>query len=530
MQPRSTQSSPRFGALALVLVAMLALCDCSNRPNPTTAPLNILFISCDTLRADHVGAYGYGPTSPAIDRLAKQAVVFGRAYAQRSQTWPSLTSVVTSKYPVIHGVRTNGLMLDEKHESLAEYLQGYNYSTAAFLGNMSRAAHRGYDVFASTEGESGGQFGRDRKIAEQSIEWLRENQDGPFFLWAHFMNPHGPYSPPEPLARRFYDGPPGRFSGSRPNLEKIAIDKIELTEADLATMIAAYDGDVVCSDSCVAMVLDELTRLGLDDNTVVVFFSDHGDELYDHNYYFMHSCSVYESVLNVPLIIRAPNRIPRGTVVDEIVELIDIAPTACALAGIDIPGWAQGTDLTAIANGEPSRGKAVSEWHPPMSPSRKTRDALQGKSPAEVKAIMKEIGIDRDNLQKGDLRDGYGMTFEEGRQPIYIVRTNHFRFILNHGNETPNDGVYNWNEGTGFPVDREELYDHRVDPREQENIVFSLEREAGELRTWLLDWSDLMEQSADLGSIPQDEETLQRLHDLGYINIEGLPKNPQEDH
>lgn len=507
-------------ALAAILLVSSGGCGGGKNSAPDEdAPLNILFISSDTLRADRTGSAGHlPPTSPWIDRLAREGVQFANAFAPRSQTWPSLTSVMTSKYPVIHGVRTNGLMLDPKHESLPQYLQYEGYATAAFIGNMSKASHLGYDEpIWSNETKRAPQHERDNEIADKSIEWLRTKRpaDRPFFLWVHFLNPHGPYSPPAEYRARVYDGPDGRFDSSRPTLEKIALEQIELTETDLRSMQADYDGDVVAADICVGRVLTALEQQGLADNTLVVFFSDHGDELYERNYYFMHSCSIYDTVLRVPMSMRLPGQIPPGTLTDEVVELIDIVPTACSLAGIEIPDWAQGQDLTSVIAGEPSRGRAVSEWHPPMSPTPKALALFNDTSTEEFKRLAREYGFDE--MQKGEMVNGLGMRFEEGREPIYVLRTKDFRFVLNEGEETPNDGVFNWHPGKGFRVAREEYYDHHIDPGERFNRVDDASEVVAEAREWLASWRTTMEANADLASLPTDPKTIKALQDLGYL-------------
>ncbi len=505
--------------ILIATLLVLPACGTSDRDTgPDDGRLNILFVSCDTMRADHVGAYGYGSTSPHIDRLSRQSVLFRQAFAHRSQTWPSMTSIATSKYPVTHGVRTNGLELAEVHESLPEYLRDEGYRTGGFFGNMSRAAHRGYDDFFSNEGEKRNQYDRDRDLARRAVDWMSEHRDERFFLWVHFMNPHGPYSPPD-FARRFQDGPIGQYTGSRPTLEKIALEKIDLTQEELDSIVALYDGDLYASDSCVGSVLAALEELDLEDDTLVVFFSDHGDELYERNHYFMHSCSMYDSVLRVPFLIRAPgDRFPHGAVVDDVVELIDIAPTAAVLAGLDLPDWAQGQSLVPVLEGKPStRGRAVSEWHPPMSFTAKALEALQGKTKAEKKRFLEEHGLDRDRVPKGTQVDGLGMSFDPDRTPIYVLRTDDFRFIMNHGEETPNDGIFNQNPGSGFAVEREELYEHATDPGETSNRVGDLAGAATQQREFLTEWVKIMEATAGKARIKDDPETMIRLEDLGYI-------------
>jgi len=354
-----------------------------------------------------------------------------------------------------------------------------------------------------------------------AIDWMSERAgtERPFFLWVHFMNPHGPYAPPDEIRGRFHEGTGGRLSGSRTDMERIALEKLELTDEEREFMIAGYDGDVVCADDCIARVLNAVDELGLAEDTLVVFFSDHGEELYQRHYYFMHSASVYDTVLHVPLIIRLPGRLPEGRTVPDVVELVDLAPTALDVVGLDRPAWMQGASLVPVMQGEArSRGYAVSEWHPPASPTAKTREWLAGKSPGEVKRALAERGIDLEEMEKGELtEDGLGMQFEEGRRPIYLLRTADFRFVMNHGEETPNDGVFNWEPGSGFPIDREELYDHRIDPGESRNRIFERPAEADELRETLTDWVTLMEKAADLGRLPDDPETIDRLEALGYL-------------
>jgi len=508
-------------SLAVVCLLGLAAGACRQEGSPAGSR-NIVFVSSDTMRADRLGVFGHRPTSPWIDRLARQGVLFRRAFAQRSQTWPSLTSVLTSKHPLTHGVRTNGMLLDATHETLPEYLQAQGYATAAFLGNMSKAAHRGYDEFFSNEGERGNTAVRDRELADRAVAWLRDRRgDDPFFLWLHLMNPHGPYDPPDGYRERFHDAPYGRFTGARPDLERIALEKHELTREDLEPMLAAYDGEVLATDQCVGVLLSALDELGLSEDTVVVFFSDHGDELYQRNYYFMHSCSVYDSVLHVPLVVRAPGRLPQDVVVDDIVELIDITPTALTLAGLETPEWAQGQDLVFVVFGAEARGRAVSEWHPPMEPTDKALDLIAGKTPAEVKRLLDEMGLDRDDIPKGEVRDGLGMRFDPERSPIYVVRTEEYRFVMNHGEETPNDGVFNWNPGTGFPIDREELYDHRTDPGERFNRLAELPDAARRQREFLSEWIEVMERTAGRASFPTDPDTLEKLAELGYLELPG---------
>jgi arylsulfatase A-like enzyme len=511
--PWTTRSRPpRTAALALLgLLGLLGGCG--------ESPRNLLFVSCDALRADHVGTFGRGSTTPRIDRLSREGVLFRTAFAPRGQTWPSLTSVLTSKYPITHGVRTNGALLDAAHESFPEYLQRHGYTTAAFLANMARAAHRGYDELYTGVEKSHGQYEADRELASRAARFLQEHRKGPFFLWVHFMNPHGPYRPPD-HADRFRTGPPGRFRASRKNLHRIALERIELDDADLASLIADYDGDVFAADECVGVVLDALADRGLEDDTLVVFFSDHGEELYQRHHYFMHSASVYDSVLHVPLVFRWPGTLPRGATVPGIVELIDIVPTASTLLGLPIPPWAEGSDLTPLLRGRPgARGRdfAMGEWAPPMEPTERTREVVGDLRGREAVEALEELDLTRDSLGKGDTRDDLGVAIDPTRSKIFTIRTERFRYVYNPGEETPNDGVFAWEPGSGFPIEREELYDHGVDPREDRNRIGELPGEAAKLRERVLAWETDKKRNEGRTVLTQDPETLQRLEELGYL-------------
>jgi len=456
-----------------------------------------------------------------VDRLVRSGVLFRETFAPRGQTWPSLTSVLTSTYPITHGVRTNGTLLDATHESFPEYLAGLGYTTAAFLANMGRAAHRGYDELFVGEGEGRNQFELDRDLADRAIRFLTERAnptggDRPFFLWVHFMNPHGPYLPPPPFDR-FHDGPPGRFRSSRKNLHRIALEKIPLEPADLASMQADYDGDVLAADACVGRVLRALADLGFDENTVVVFFSDHGEELYQRNYYFMHSCSVYDSVLHVPLVFRLPGVLPAGRLVEGIAELVDIVPTAARLAGLPPPPWAQGRDLGPMIGGGPGRPFTIAEWSPPMEPTERTREILGERRGVEAIRAAQELDIDRSNLGKGELVDDVGVAIDPNRSRIFTIRTERYRYVHNPDGETPNDGAFAWETDSGYPVAKAEIYDHRVDPAELTNRLDEASIAVPELRSQLEAWLAEKRLTEGKTTITTDPETLDELRKLGYL-------------
>jgi arylsulfatase A-like enzyme len=428
----------------------------------TPRPLNVLLLTIDTLRADHLSCYGYDrPTRPAIDQLAAQGVLFRTPIVQRGGTWPSLTSILTSMYPHTHGIRKNGEQLDASKKILAELLRDEGYATAAFLTNMTSAPNRGFD-----EKPRFPEKPRDAKATEAAIRWLEENRNRRFFVWLHLMGPHEPYAPSGRFARMFETGYRGRLNGKRGTLERIQRRKRPLSEPELAHIVSLYDGDVAEVDQKIGAVVSSLDRLGLADRTLVVFTSDHGEELYEHNRYFFHSYSIYESVLRVPLVMRLPGTLPQGATVVAPVESIDIAPTILDLLGIPLPDDFEGESLAGRILGQPSGAEAVA--------------------------------------------------FSELGPEIFSIRTERWHYIYNPLElRAPTTRDRAKRAKPVFEIAREELYDALNDPRETTNLVHEHPELAAQLRQRLRAWietSGATYRSQEL--LPEAEEELRA---LGYL-------------
>jgi arylsulfatase A-like enzyme len=318
---------------------------------PAPTPRNLLLVTVDTLRADHLSSHGYErKTSPGLDRLAADGFRFRNAIVQRGGTWPSLTSILTSMYPRSHGVRSNGDVLDGSKRTIAELLRERGFRTVAFLTNMLTAEHRGFDEVALFGDNAKG--GRDAAAAANAVLWLRDHRDVKFFLWLHLMGPHDPYEPTPKYRGSFDTGYVGPVDGSRKLLKTIHASKHRLSERELAHIVSLYDAEILQVDARIRTVLDTLDDLDIASDTLVVFSSDHGEELYGQNSYFFHSFSIYESVLHVPLIFSLPGRLPLGMTVDTIVESIDLAPTMFELLGLAIPDDFEGTTLVPLISGD----------------------------------------------------------------------------------------------------------------------------------------------------------------------------------
>lgn len=309
---------------------------------------NVLLLTVDTVRADRLGAYGYTEreTSPRIDRMLASGVTFERATAPRALTWPSLASVLTGLYPSGHGVIENGYELPADVPTLPLELQKAGYTTGAFLSNMCRAGHRGWDAFKC----SGGRDGRTLRAALDWVAGLDGPADrAPFFLWVHYFAAHAPYYNGGDLAAtRFDPGYEGPIAAKKGRLDRVMTEELELNEADLRHLNALYDAAIVGTNHLVAELLGGLEEMGQMERTLVVFLSDHGEELYQHNGYLYHACSVYESTLHVPLGFSGLPELPAGGRVSQPVELMDVAPTLYELLGVPAPGELHGVSRVPL--------------------------------------------------------------------------------------------------------------------------------------------------------------------------------------
>ncbi len=346
------------GALRLrpvLLVMALAACSPSGeravpgggRLAGAAAGWNVVLVTVDTQRADRLSGYGYQrrATSPRIDTLLLDSGVrFARAMSPRGATWPALASLLTGLYPTGHGVIRNGYGLPDGLPTLPLLLHDAGYQTGAFLNNMQSANHSGWDAFHYARGD-------DVRLVRQAHEWIRGLEpDRPFFLWTHLFGPHSPYHMAKlldeiPGLDPDYDGP---VKMGKVALDRILSEGIPLGEADLAQLDAYYDGAVLATDRHVGRLIDGLRTAPGADRTLFVYASDHGEALYEHHEYLYHACSAYQNVLQVPLSIVAPGLLEPGTVIDRVVELIDVLPTLLELLGLEAPAEQHGVSLVRL--------------------------------------------------------------------------------------------------------------------------------------------------------------------------------------
>ncbi len=320
-------ASPRFLLLVAGLLVSVPAVNGASRRAP-----NVVVITIDTLRADHLGCYGYKQIhTPNIDALAADGARFERAYTAVPVTLPSHTAIFTGTYPMLSGMHDFAAnKLNPTQPTLASVLKEHGYATAAVIGSAvldSRfGLNRGFDFyydhfdFSRLEEANLDEMERPGNIvADLALDWLGKNSQKKFFLWMHLYDPHFPYRPPEPYSHEYAAQP--------------------------------YDGEIAFADAQLGRLLRFLKEKGLYQNTLIVLSGDHGESLGEHGEK-THGFFIYNATMHVPLIIRLPGK-PAALVVGDPVSLIDLMPTILAAAGLETPAQVQGRSLLPSLQGKP---------------------------------------------------------------------------------------------------------------------------------------------------------------------------------
>jgi arylsulfatase A-like enzyme len=343
-----------------VLLLTLSLAGCAGPgagPSEATRP-NIVLISSDTLRADRLGVNGNTRgLTPNIDALARTGVNFTHAYAHAPNTAPSHTSLLTSLFPTGHGVFEHGQSLDENVTTLAEALLAAGYATGGFTQLNGTAYVQGFETWERMRQPTPG---RGVETFAPALEWVEQVGAQPFFLFLHSYNVHLPYNPPTEYVERFagdYDGPlPDAVFPE--HIEALNARPDEFDDRDRRHVVDLYDAETAHYDAVIAETVAALRQARVWDNTIVVLLSDHGEEFGEHGMYGLHSHSLYEELIRVPLLLTGPG-IPSGVVVGTEVQLVDVAPTLLRLAGLESPPAFMGEDLRTAWRERRRRGRIV---------------------------------------------------------------------------------------------------------------------------------------------------------------------------
>ncbi len=369
---------PRHTARAAAWLAIpIAACGGAEPPQAPPGAPNVVLVSIDSLRHDHLSCYGYPrPTSPTIDRLAAEGVLFRQALSTTSWTLPAHAALFTGLYDSAHGLVDNGLKLSEEHVTLAEVFRENGWRTAGFFGGPYLhpvfGLGQGFESYQSCMTSVPDSLGEDELRAESrrfksvshadvtgprtiaEVErWLEEADERPFFLFVHLWDVHYDYIPPAEYVAQFDPGYEGTLTGvdvmSNPSIGPT------LPARDLQHLMALYDGEIRFTDENLGRILDALRGRGLLENTIVVVTADHGEEFMDHGGKG-HRRTLYDEVLRIPLVLHWDGHFggQAGTprVVDDQVRLIDLMPTLLTLAGIAERPAMMGRDLTPLLLGE----------------------------------------------------------------------------------------------------------------------------------------------------------------------------------
>jgi arylsulfatase A-like enzyme len=332
--------------------------------------MNLILVSLDTTRADHLGCYGWGRnTSPHLDRLAEGGAVFENCFSPSIPTHPAHTSMLTGRDVMQHQIVAQGgqAELAPQIPTLAERLRAHGYFTAA-ADNLGRWFQRGFDRYQGYRWarDPAGAWRKGEAVLAAALDVLNEAaaQPKPFFLFVHFWDPHTPYLPPPPFDRIFYRG--DETDPAHRTMDPVLAFPPFMhyfrqwmgQARDIEFPKAQYDAEIAYMDCCLQHLVQRLAELDLTANTLLVLTADHGEELDEHQMWFDHH-GLYDTNLRVPLVLSLPGTIPAGRRLPGTVRLIDIVPSVLELLGVPVPAEAfEGRSFVPLLSGSRSEGTA----------------------------------------------------------------------------------------------------------------------------------------------------------------------------
>ncbi|HLX82756.1 MAG TPA: sulfatase-like hydrolase/transferase [Terriglobales bacterium] len=311
-----------------------------------STPPDVYLITIDTLRADHVGCYGYKQVeTPALDALAGDGVRFSQAFTHSPITNTSHITILTGLLPSVHGVTDFAVPLSPQHVTAAELLKKHGYHTAAFIGavildsnTLAPGLDRGFDFYDNfpkgdgkdADGKNKERWGRVERrgmeVVNHAEAWFEKHPTGPHFVWVHLYDPHDPYEPPAPFSEKYKDH--------------------------------LYDGEIAYADSAVAHWIAFLKKSGVYDNAIIIVTGDHGEGLGEHGE-DTHGLFLYDSTLHIPMTLKTAGGAHRGTVIDAQVRTTDILPTILSATGIAAPAELNGESLLPLLDQSAAPGREL---------------------------------------------------------------------------------------------------------------------------------------------------------------------------
>lgn len=355
--------------LSLLLFIILLVLFIRYSTNPENTPPNVILVSIDTLRADHLGCYNYPKnTTPNIDSFTDDCIVFTKCFAQCSSTLSSHSSMLTSLIPSHHGASFYRKdPLPKKIVTMAERLKKNGYKTASFNDggqiDPKFGLNQGFNTYKSNKNKY------DRysflNIVKQGIMWLEKNSNEKFFLFLHTYETHSPFTPKESYLKLMEID----YAGDLPKnttksiIRRINSGKLEITEADRLHILNTYDAEIRSVDDSFQYFLDYLKRMKLYDNSIIIFTSDHGEEFNEHGIMATHSHTLFNELLYVPLIIKLGRSEYSSTKIHEMVRSVDILPTVLDILNLDSRSQMDGVSLLPMIKKSPKKYElfAISE-------------------------------------------------------------------------------------------------------------------------------------------------------------------------
>ncbi|MEW5800544.1 MAG: sulfatase-like hydrolase/transferase [bacterium] len=441
-------------------------------------PCNVVLITIDTLRADHLGCYGYkGVKTPNIDALARQGILFWQAYTPVPVTFPSHVSILTGTYPPFHGVRNNGnFILDNKVVTLAEILADHGYKTAAFIGAYVLDSYYGLDQGFQrynddfSEGANNDELLFQERTAEQvtnaALKWLAKNGQSRFFIWVHYFDPHSPYAAPSPFREEYLQNP--------------------------------YDGEIAYTDHWLGVLFRKLQEWQLDGKTMIILTADHGESLGEHGE-LTHGIFVYDSTLRVPLLMKGSS--------------LSSSKTDSSLETDPKAGFEAGLTTTGMET-EPETGtKAVSQLVRTVDimPTILQALGISYQGPIHGESLLSLIDGQPDKEERVLYCESYLPYYNHGWSSLAGLRTLDWKYIK---------------------APEPEMYDLGKDPLEKQNQILKFpavrERMEGKLQALLSAITSPPAAKSGTGSALPDQDQMNKLMSLGYIRTTTPPKRGNE--
>ena len=334
----------------LGLLALLTLASCVEDERPRL----VVLVSIDTLRADHLGLYGYDRgTSPNLDRLALESTVFDQAMSTSPWTLPAHASLLTGLYPSRHGLTSHERYLESSLATLPQLFSKAGFRTAAVVNSHNLAPEfgldRGFEQYRYVE-ERVDRREPSSEITDQAMEWVRLAGGKPLFLFLHYYDVHSDYVSLAEFEEAFLRPYEGTADGSTAQLAAFREGKALLSISDAPNLVDRYDAGILQMDEEIGRFFDFLRKERLWESTLLVLTSDHGEEFFEHGG-VLHGQTQYQEVLRVPLLIKGPS-IPAGRRVPNPVSLIDVVPTLAAQLRVAAPEELDGVDLSPLWTGK----------------------------------------------------------------------------------------------------------------------------------------------------------------------------------